>query len=156
MSGCLNSGADGSWHVRQTTNPVITPYTQIAKANSAMANHGVSRIRGEYRQPGCRDARQFPAATARSRSPIQRWRHSSRTVGIARPSHANAAAIPRDARVTGADGSRVPTTAHAATNVNSCSGTSRSSKSGRNLMIAETTKAANKTAATQARTSLMM
>ncbi len=27
MSGCLNSDADGSWHVRQTTNPVITPYT---------------------------------------------------------------------------------------------------------------------------------
>ena len=63
MSGCLNSGADGSWHVRQTTNPVITPYTQIAKANSAIATHGVSRIRGEYRQPGCSDARQFPAAT---------------------------------------------------------------------------------------------
>ena len=38
MSGCLNSGADGSWHVRQTTNPVITPYTKIAKANSAMAH----------------------------------------------------------------------------------------------------------------------
>ena len=127
-SGWLNTGADASRHARHTTRPVIKPYRQTAKASSATAGHGHPASAASIASPDVATLASSQPPRARSRRPVQPRCHTSRTVSGNNTSHASAATTPRMACKAG---SRVATTAQAATNVNSCSSTSRSPMSGR-------------------------
>ena len=145
--GCTNSGADRYRRTaRQTTNPVIKQYTPIAMAQQQRPQQPqISRDPpSTYCQPGCRDARQFPAATravAPARPPLT---PRARRVSTARPSHANAAAIPRVARETAGDCSQSCPRPRTPRRMCTAAAAHRDLESGRNLVAASAPTAANK------------